>query len=101
MSRIIQVIQNKNKVERAQKARRNEELTNLKTKSSFKASLLEELKNVNILLNSNEIDGIIIKIPEKVIARFSEAIYSEELSGYDISQLPNEPDKFVIKYRVI
>lgn len=101
MSRISEVLKNKNRLEKSQRARRKEELVSLKSQASFKASLSDELKYIDALLDSNEIESITIKIPESLITKFSEAIYSEELSGYDIAQLPDKPDLFNIRYKLI
>lgn len=101
MSRISDVLKNKNRIEKSQRARRKEELTNLKSQASFKASLSDEMKYIDSLLDSDEVDSITIKVPEKLITKFGEAIYSEELSGYDISQVPGEPDLFNVRYKAI
>ena len=101
MSRIAEVIKNKNIVEKSQRARRKEELARLKGKASYKASLNNEFRRIDALLNSDEIDGVIIKVPDKQLAQFSESIYSEELSAYDIIQMPNAPDQFIVRQRLI
>ena len=101
MSRISEVLINKNKVEKTQRARRKEELLRLKTNSAYKASLNDEMRYLDVLLNSDEIDGIIIKVTDQQMTRFSEAIYSEELSPYEIQQVPGEPDQFIIRQRLI
>lgn len=101
MSRISEVLKNKNRVERSQRARRKEELNYLKTSSAFKARLYDELKNIDIILNSDEVDAVIIEIPDKFISRFGEAIYSEDLAEYDIQQVEGYPNRFYVRHKYI
>ena len=101
MSRIAEVIKNKNRVEKSQRTRRKEELTKLKIEASYKASLSDGLRHIDALLESPEISGVIIKIPEKQIAMFTTAIYSEELAGYEVIQNSEKPDEFIIRYKLI
>ena len=101
MSRISEVIKNKNRIEKSHRARRKEELSNLRGKAAYKAAISDELKYIDTLLSSDEIEGVVIKVPDKQIAKFSESIYSEELAGYEITQMPNEPDKFLIRLKAI
>lgn len=101
MSRIAEVIKSKNKIEKTQRIRRKEELNRLNTEASYKASLSNGLKHIDVLLDSGEVDGVIIKIPESKIPMFNAAIYSEELAGYEVTQNPDSPDEFTIRYRLI
>lgn len=101
MSRISDALKNKNRVERTQRARRKEELNSLRASAAFKAKLYDELKKVDILLNSSEVDSVIISIPDVFMAKFGEAIYSEDLAEYDIQQVPDIPNQFYIRHKVI
>lgn len=101
MSRIIEVIKTKNKVEKSHRNRRKEELTRLRGKAAYKAALRDELRHIDTLLESREVDGVVVKVPEKQLSKFSESIYSAELSGYDIQQMPDEPDRFIIRLKTI
>lgn len=101
MSRIVEVLKNKNKIDKQHRARKKEELARMKGSASYKAALLAEFKHLDVLLNSDEVDGIIVKLNDKQLVKFSEAIYSEELSPYEIEQVPNEPDQFIIRQRLI
>ena len=101
MSRISEVIKNKNKIEKSHRARQKEEMSNIRGRTAYKAAINNELKYIDTLLNSDEVEGVVIKVPDKQIAKFSESIYSEELAGYDIVQMPNEPDKFLIRLKAI
>lgn len=101
MSRISEVLKNKNRVERSQKARRKEELNSLRSSASFKAKLYDELKKIDILLDSNEVDSVVITIPDMFIAKFGEAIYSEDLAEYDIQQVEGVPNQFYVKHKYL
>lgn len=101
MSRISEVIKNKNKVEKAHRARRKNEMLNLRDKSAFKAKLHDELKHIEAILDSNEVDSVVIVIPEKFMYQFNSAIYAEDLAGYDIEQSNEAPNKFYIKRKIV
>ena len=101
MSRVSEVLKNKNRVERTQKARRKEELNDLRVKAAFKARLYDELKKIDILLDSGEIESVVIAIPEAFMSQFGEAIYSEDLAEYDIQQVENSPNLFYVRHKFI
>ena len=101
MSKIAEVLSNKNRTEKTQRARRREETLRLKNNNTYKASLYDEMRHIDALLNSREVESVIIKVTDEQMIRFSEAIYSEELSAYEIEQVPNEPDQFIIRQRLI
>lgn len=101
MSRVSEVLKTKNLVEKSHRARRKEELAKLKNTADYKAALNNAFKHIDLLLNCRELDGVVVKVPEKQLAQFSESIYSEELSGYDIVQVSGEPDQFIIRQRLI
>lgn len=101
MSRVSEVLKNRNRVEKTQKARRKEELNDLRIRSAFKARLYDELKKIDILLDSDEIKSIVISIPENFMSQFGEAIYSEDLAEYDIQQVEGSPNLFSVRHRII
>lgn len=101
MSRIREVLKNRNRVEKTQRARRKEELNNLRGTAAFKARLYDELKKIDILLDSDEIDSVVITIPDVFLAKFGEAIYSEDLAEYDIQQVEEVPNQFYVKHKFI
>lgn len=101
MSRTSEVIKNKNKVEKARKARRQNEIINLKTKSAFKARLYDELRHLEIVLQDNDIDAVVITVPDKALSMFTTAIYSEDLAGYNIEQVEDQSNKFYIRRKFI
>lgn len=103
MSEFINTLKQKNKAERNKRKYRDEELQRLKSSTAFKARLNDELKKVDLLLDTENIDGVIIEVPDRVYTLFSEAIYSEGLAGYTISQIDNNKNKklFMIKKHMI
>ena len=99
MSRITEVIKNKNRVQKAQQQRRKAELDMLNKKASFNASLSEELKHLETLLNSDEIESITIRVNQDQLVSFNEAIYSDMMKIYEVTQ--KEPDVFEIRLKTI
>lgn len=101
MSKIAEVIKSKNAREKSIKNRRRQELKMLRDKSAFKARLYEELQKVSALINTGEVEGVIVEIPDAYISRFAEAIYSADLAEYDVRQIENDTNKFYIKHKII
>lgn len=101
MSRTSDVIKNKNKVEKARKARRKNEMLTLKNKSAFKAKLYAELNHVEVILNDPDIDAVIITVPDKSLTQFTAAIYAEDLAGYEITQVENQTNQFYIRRKFV
>lgn len=101
MSRIREVIKNKNRVEKLHRARRRDEIASLKDSAAFKARLYDELRYLDIILESEEVDAVVLKIPEVYLAKFGAAIYSEDLAEYDIQQVPGEHNKFYVKRKFL
>lgn len=101
MSRISDVIKNKNKVDKQQQLRRREEIDSMKRVATFKARLHEDLKKVETLLESDEIDAVIITIPNEFLAAFGESIYSEDLAEYDITQVEGKPNEFEVRHKFL
>lgn len=101
MSRISEVIKNKNKVEKARKARRKNELSSLRNMSAFKAKLYDELQHIEVILGDDNVESVCIAVPDKYMNLFSSAIYSEDLSGYDVTQSDRGPNLFVIRRKFI
>jgi hypothetical protein len=85
MSRTSEVLKNKNKVE----------------KSAFKAKLYDELKHVEVILQDADVDAVIVTVPKTSLPQFTASIYSEDLAGYDIEQVEDEADKFLIRRKFI
>lgn len=101
MSRISEVLKNRNRVERTQRSRRKDELNSLRVSAAFKARLYDELKKIDLLLDSDEIESIVITVPNNFLSQFGEAIYSEDLAEYDIQQVDGEPNQFYVKHRYL
>lgn len=100
-SRTREVIKNKNKIEKTLRNRRKNELISLRTKSMFKAKLYNELKHIEIILQDYDIDAVLITVPDRNMSMFSTAIYSEDLAGYEVSQVDGESNKFFIRRKFI
>ena len=101
MSRVSEVLKNKNRVEKAHRLRRREEMDKLKASSAYRAALNDELKHISVLLNSGQVEGVIIQIPEKMLSKFTATIYSEEMTEFDITQVEDEADKFIVRLKAI
>ena len=100
MSRTSEVIKNKNKVEKARKARRKNEMLTLRQKSAFKAKLHDELKHIEVILESDDIDAVVITIPDKSMTEFTSLLYSEDLAGYIVEQ-GDTPNVFYIRKKFV
>lgn len=101
MSRIGDVLKNKNRVERANKARRKDELTKLRTRAAFNARLQEELALVSLMLADTDVECVVVEVPDKYMALFSSAIYSEELADFSVAQHGDEPNQFELRPKML
>lgn len=101
MSRISETLKNKNKVEKARKARRKNEMLSLRDKSAFKAKLYDELKHVEAILNDDAVEAVVVTVPDKFISQFTTAIYTEDLAVYDVRQVPDKANMFYIKRKYL
>ena len=64
------------------------------------------LEKVNELINEkgyfvNNIDAVVVTVPDAYLAQFSYSIYTEDLAGYKVEQLDGEPNKFYIMRKYI
>lgn len=100
-NRTRDVIKNRNRVEKELKARRKSEIAYLKNKSAFKAKLYDELKHLEVILQDKDIEAVGITVPDRFLTLFSNAIYDEDLAGYDVVQVEGESNKFLIKRKYI
>ena len=101
MSRISEVLKNKNRVEKIRRNRRRDEMTLLKQESSFKVRLYDELKKIDILFEKDEVEAVIIEVPNEFIAKFGAAIYSEDLAEYTIKQVDGYANRFSIERKIV
>jgi hypothetical protein len=101
MSRTSEVIKNKNKVEKSRKARRKNEMLALRNRSAFKAKLYDELKHIEVILNDENIDAVMITVPDRSLTDFTSSLYSEDLAGYDIQQVEGQSNQFYIRRKYI
>jgi hypothetical protein len=101
MSRTSDVIKNKNKIEKARRLRRKDEMQLLKNQSAFKARLYDEMKKVDMLLNDEDVDAVVVTVPDRSLSQFSRAIYSDDLVGYEVTQVPDKPNKFYLRKKYI
>ena len=101
MSQIMDVIKNKNKVEKARRARRKDEMAILRSKSAFKAKLHSELQHIDLILDDPNVKSITITVPDRALSDFTSALYSNDLSGYDIKQVPDTANQFYIEKKYI
>ena len=100
-SRTREVIKNKNKVEKDLKSRRKNEMISLRMRAAFKAKLYNELKHIEVLLQDDDVDAVLINVPDKLMSMFSTAIYSEDLASYEVTQVEGESNKFFIRRKFI
>lgn len=101
MSRLTEVIKNKNKVEKLRRNRRRNEITRLRAQTAFKARLYDELKHVDILLDDENIEAVIIEVPDTMQSAFGNALYSEDLVDYEITQVEDAANKFYVRKKYI
>ena len=101
MSRVSEVLKNKNRVEKLRRGRKKDEMTSIMQESAFKVRLYDELKKIDVLFESDEVNSVIIEVPDEFIAKFGLAIYSEDLADYTITQVDGYSNRFSIERKFI
>ena len=101
MSRVLSVLRNKNRVEKLMKEMQRDELAEIKSEGTFKMQLLKEIGKLELLLNDEDVDEIILEVPDNSIVKFSSAIYSDELSNYNIRQVEGQYNKFIVSRKML
>ncbi len=101
MSRISNVIKNKNKIEKARRARQKDELLHLRETSVFKAKLYDKINQIEMLFSEDSVNAIIITVPDESLNYFTNAVYSEDLAGYIVEQVPEQYNKFVLRRKFV
>lgn len=99
MSKVIQVIKNKNKREKLDKQRKRQDMASMQLESAYKAKLYDSMGVINLILGDMNVNTVIIDVPSKYLSQFMKAIYSEEMSEYSITQL--DSNKFEIGRKLI
>lgn len=101
--RVKEVRANKNRVARAQKARRKDDLDKLRQEASFRAQVMEQIRTVDALLESPQIKSVSIVVPEKHLPLFSRIIYASDLAEYDIrqSQEVGRANEFEVSRKIV
>lgn len=89
MSRISQVIKNKNRREKLARDSRKQELKDMQLNSAYKAKLYEIVSMIEILFEDEEVERIRVEIPEAHLSKFMKAMYSEEMAIFEITQIDN------------
>lgn len=101
MSRISQVLKNRNRIEKARRKRRKEEIENLNDRAAFRARLAIELRKIDFMFTDESVDAVIIEVEESSLVKFGESIYSNEMLEYDVRQVEGKPNEFEIRRKFI
>lgn len=95
----MSVLKNKNRVGKENKRRRADELQKLKSEAVYRAKLSEDIKIIQMMLEDEDVDGIVISIPQQHKSKFLKAMYHEEMQEFSIRQI--DGDRFRIERKLI
>lgn len=84
MSRLSQVIKEKNRLEKAEKKRRQMELQDVRQDTAYRAKLYDEMQAVKVMLDDPDVEAVYIEIPERYVTLFARAAYSDEMAEYTL-----------------
>ncbi|MEM4385400.1 MAG: hypothetical protein QXD03_02495 [Candidatus Anstonellales archaeon] len=101
MSRLMQVIRNKNRVEKVKRRQREEELRKSREDNVYRSNLINRLSTLDVLLDDDNVEAIVIEVSDKDLTKFCASIYSSQLYDYDIQQVEGEPNKFYVRRKVV
>lgn len=99
MSRIGDVLKNKNRVEKLNRQRQQEDMANIKREAKFKTALSNDLRHLEVLLDSEEVSSVVMEIPSEHLTQFTRALYSPELTDYEITQ--EDANRFRFKRKIL
>jgi hypothetical protein len=101
MSRIAEVIKNKNRLDKMQKEHRKNEIYLLRSKQEFKSRLYLQIEEIEKLLDKQDVRGVVINVKDKDLANFNEAIFSSEMNSFIVEQVKSESNKFIVRRKYI
>lgn len=87
MSRVTQVLKNKNKREKADKQKKRQDMAAMQLESAYRAKLYDEMRRIDLMLEDENVDTVRIEVPPNYLSQFTKAMYAEEMSEYSISQI--------------
>lgn len=96
MSRLAQVIKQKNAREKENRERIKDNIRELNKKTYFKSKLQTELRKLDLILEQEGVKSVIVSIPDKSIALFTEALYEGELSEFEFRQMRDANNEFEV-----
>ena len=97
----MKVLKNRNKIEKARRQRRVQEISKLRTENAFKAKLNNDIEQVGELLDNSDAESVDIEVDESVMDLFGRALYGEELAEFTVLQSPKEPNVFNIRRKML
>lgn len=86
MSRIANVLKNKNKISRQEERLRQEKINEVKSDALYMMRLTEDLKKVDLLFEDASLEEIKVSVEDRDQAKFMKACYSELMSEYEVKQ---------------
>ena len=101
MSKIAEVLKNRNRVQRLQKERRINEMSILRKENSFREALVRELDMVEKLLDTTDVVEVGIEVKEEFLGNFGKYIYKEELSEFNIRQSNKDANIFYLSRKIL
>ncbi len=87
MSRVLNVLKNKNKREKINKQRKRQVLASMQLESAYRAKLYDDMEVVRVMLDDNNVESVIIEVPKAYISQFMKAMYGDEMAWCNISQI--------------
>lgn len=87
MSRLRQVLKEKDRVEKEERRRIQEEIKYMQSESLYKNSLAKLLKMVDSLLDCPNVNSVVLQISEINLPKFQKAMYDDIMLEYDVRQI--------------
>ena len=98
MSRLGYVIREKGRLEREERARRAEELKEVRQETAYRAKMVDDMRVVRVALSDPSVKEVTVEIPEKNVPLFMKAVYSDEMAEYTVTI---DGTKATIRRRII
>lgn len=85
-SKLLYVIQNKNRYEKEERKKRKTEVENLKREGMFRVALDNQLSVIRNCLEDPEVTSVIITVEDTSLIDFGRALGYEEMKDFQIRQ---------------
>lgn len=84
MSRLGYVIREKGRREKEERARRKQEMQEIRKETAYKARLEDDMNVVRVALSDPSVTEVQVEVPQAYVTQFMKAAYGDEMAEYTV-----------------